>query len=368
MENLETKTIEGVEIFAAGTWNGDLYTEKDLDAMVDAFEKTRKTIKPFLKLGHNEKQTILAKDGLPAAGWVENLRKVGNKLVCDFVGVPKAIYELIRAQAYRKVSAEIFWNFALDGEKYPYLLKAVALLGADTPAVASLDDIISLYAKGEPALAYNADGVEVKTYEVISQEEEMEKQIQELQEKLAAVEKLFTEEQAKTAAITAEKDTLTAEKDALAKQAEALTGEVTAEKAKTEEAVTKYNSLMEASRLAEIEGKIDELIAAKKILPAQKETLFAIVKSIPVESKYSVDGAEVGLGELVLKFAEMNTPANLPTEPKANNAKPEEKSADDALDEAVKKFMAEHKVGYRQAYAAITHEMRVKAAEGKSEE
>ena len=57
MENL--KTIEGVEIFSAGIWNGDEYTEQCLDDIVHAFNKTSTRIRPALKLGHTKDQTLI---------------------------------------------------------------------------------------------------------------------------------------------------------------------------------------------------------------------------------------------------------------------------------------------------------------------
>lgn len=361
MKQLETKSIEGVEIFAAGTWNGDIYTEEDLDKMVLAFAKTKDKIKPFLKLGHNEMQSMLEADGLPAAGWVQNLRKVGTKLVADFVGVPKAIYELIKAGSYRTVSSEIYWNFGLDGEKYPYLLKAVALLGADIPAVSTLKDIMSLYAKGEPALAYDAKGIEVKTYEVITEDIKMEKELNELREKLAETEKLFADEKV---AFATEKETLTKSIDEMKTKCEEL-------QAKCDEWGKKYSAIEEEKHTAEINAKIDALINDKKVMPAQKEMLFTLIKNMPREAKYSVDGKEETLETLVLKFAESNTPVNMPTEPKADGSLPEEKKFDnpsDALDAAINKYMAEHKTSYTKAYEAITLEARLKAAEVKTED
>jgi len=81
-------TIENVEIFRAGTWNGDKYTIKDLDDIVEAFDSVG--FKPPVKLGHAEKS------GDPAYGWVNSIRRVGDKLVADFIDVPKAIFEAIR--------------------------------------------------------------------------------------------------------------------------------------------------------------------------------------------------------------------------------------------------------------------------------
>jgi len=367
-KELETCELKDIEIFSAGTWNGDIYTEQDIESLVSAFEKTKEKVKPFLKLGHNNSQELLESDGLPAAGWISGLRKVGEKLVADFIGVPKAIYELITAGAYRTVSSEIYWNFGLDGEKYPYLLKAVALLGADIPAVSNLKDIMSLYAKGEPALAYDATGIEVKTYEVkITEDKEMEKELEMLREKLANSEKLFADEKAAYAI----------EKEGLTKSFEEMKGKCDEMKLKCDDLTMKcdewgkkYSIIAEEKRTSEINNKIDELISAKKVLPAQKEALFALLKNIPKEAKYTADGKEESLDELVVKFAEAYQPVSLPEKPEANGKQPEKKefnSADDELHCAINKYMADNKVSYTKAYEAITRERRTKAAEGKTE-
>jgi hypothetical protein len=140
--------IRNVEIFSSGTWNGHEITDQDLDLMVDAFNKTSAKVRPHLKLGHKE-QKILQADGLPAAGWIANLRKRGSKLIADFTDVPNKIFELINKKAYRKVSAEVFSNLEILGEKFPRMLGAVALLGADTPGVMNLDDILAWYTNQE---------------------------------------------------------------------------------------------------------------------------------------------------------------------------------------------------------------------------
>lgn len=164
-----TKDINGVEIFASGTWNGDAYTDKDLDTLVNAFKATKDSLKPYLKLGHSEDQTLLAEDSLPAAGWVKNIYRVGHKLLADFCDIPNKIADLIKARAYKRVSSEIFVNVNVNGKKYPYALKAVALLGGETPAVQTLDDIHALYALDEGVLAY-ATQAEVRAYQMDSAE------------------------------------------------------------------------------------------------------------------------------------------------------------------------------------------------------
>ena len=84
-----TKSINGVEIFSTGIWNNNTITLEILEDIVSAFKATSKTLRPFLKIGHNEEQEFLQKDGLPAAGWINNLYIKGNKLLADFIDIPK---------------------------------------------------------------------------------------------------------------------------------------------------------------------------------------------------------------------------------------------------------------------------------------
>lgn len=152
---LKTRTIPAVEIFAVGTHNGQQYTEADLDAMVSAFNELRNDggqgYSPPIKLDHTDKQPQLGDvpaDGGPAFGWVDNLRREGEKLVADFMAVPEKLAELIDAGAYRGRSAEVWHNLKLGAKTYSRALKAVALLGVAMPAVRTLADITKLY--GEP--------------------------------------------------------------------------------------------------------------------------------------------------------------------------------------------------------------------------
>jgi hypothetical protein len=162
------KSIRGVEIFSVGTWNGDTYTQKDLDEMVRAFSETGKTLIPPLKLGHSKEQKILQSDGLPAAGWIGNLYAKGGKLIADFIDIPNKIYDLLMSKAYRKVSAEILWDAELNGKKFKRVLAAVALLGSDMPAVGNLSDILDVHAHAFAefikSYASDTDGLTIKAY------------------------------------------------------------------------------------------------------------------------------------------------------------------------------------------------------------
>lgn len=208
---METHKIHGVEIFSAGTWNGDEYSTEDLHEIVKAFDENKVGFRPFLKLGHDESQTLLQQDGYPAAGWVERIYVQGEKLMADFVDIPKKIFDLIKSKAYRKVSCEIYWNLKVNEKLYPKLLGAVALLGADNPGVMNLNDILGMYAKlisGETPKSYAAiapnfemqggSGME-KTEKEIKLELEVDAKAKELEAKEAEL-KAFAlrEEEAKS--------------------------------------------------------------------------------------------------------------------------------------------------------------------------
>lgn len=161
--------LRGVEIFASGTHNGDPYSEKDLDAMVEAFHAL--DFKPALRIGHaspgeNESET-------PAIGWVENLRREGNKLIADFVNIADEVMASINKKAFTRVSSEVFWNFERAGRKFSRVLKAVALLGVGIPGVAGLkpltpEQYAALFGSAA-AKAYTAD----LSYPTLKKEHEM---------------------------------------------------------------------------------------------------------------------------------------------------------------------------------------------------
>src|SRR5262249_18390565 len=137
------------EIFSVGTWNGDKYTAADLQAMVDAFDKVG--FEPPVKAGHEDGQEGTGVTqrlfGAPALGYIERLFVKGGKLLADIRDVPRRFADLIRKGAYRRVSAEIYWNYKDDNKRgvYPRVLKAVAFLGAEIPALTNLKAIESLF-------------------------------------------------------------------------------------------------------------------------------------------------------------------------------------------------------------------------------
>lgn len=136
--------LKGKEIFAVGKWNNIEFSAEDLDDIVANFDSLAEKHKVPLKFGHNNEQEIT--DGQPAIGWVEKIYRQGNKLLADFASVPNVVMEAIKKKLYRTVSVELLFNVDNKGSKYNHVLDAVAILGADQPAVHSLEDLDKLMA------------------------------------------------------------------------------------------------------------------------------------------------------------------------------------------------------------------------------
>lgn len=171
--------INGAEIFAVGTHNGLSFTEADLDAIVKSFTDLQKASRVPLKLGHDRG----VPDGQPAMGWVERIWRDGKKLFADFTDIPKLLFEAIGKRQYKQVSIELLKNYSQSGATFPWVLDAVALLGADIPAVKGLSDLKALQmASALPGVrfasraAFTSDSnFKVETFRMSDDTEELKK-------------------------------------------------------------------------------------------------------------------------------------------------------------------------------------------------
>jgi hypothetical protein len=195
--NKDSNAVRGVEIFAPGTHNGDQYSEQDLDDIVSSFAKL--DFRPALKIGHTKD-----KPGAPAYGWVTNLRKAGGKLVADFESMHDSVVQALRDKSYDRVSSEIYFNLKRGENTFRRALKAVALLGAEVPAVAGLTPLHKMefaesgfdsLAACEQELAVTKDAIIASLSERVSAMDELltekdqdMKTIKELKEARAALE------------------------------------------------------------------------------------------------------------------------------------------------------------------------------------
>jgi len=136
--------LKGREIFAVGVWNDIEFVEADLDDIVANFDKLKGKHSVPLKFGHDSDKHV--PDGQPAIGWISRVFKQGEKLFADFSDMPRTVFEAIKNKLYKTVSIELLFNVDSDGKKFNHVLDAVALLGADHPAVSSLADLDALLA------------------------------------------------------------------------------------------------------------------------------------------------------------------------------------------------------------------------------
>ncbi len=315
---METYNITGVEIFSSGVWNGDEYSLEDLQGMVEAFEKNKVAVRPFLKLGHDDDQKLIQNDGLPAAGWIDRLYILGEKLVADFSSIPKKIFDLISNKAYRKVSSEIYWNVQIGEQYYKHMLGAVALLGADTPAVMNLNDILGLYTKvnSEDKRSYEINFT-FKKETTVDEIEQIKKDYAKTQEDLKSNQ--------------AELDALRLQKEELEK---------------------KNLELVIESNKARIDKFTTELVSQKLASPAMKPFIEAI---LDVDKKeYSFNDKQLSKEEVISEMLKLFKAASEVNFLESSLVGVENKvDSDKETDEKIKQYALDHKISYGQAAKAV---------------
>lgn len=341
-----TYKINAVEIFSTGTWNGTRITTKDLDSMISAFEELKDGVRPFLKLGHTDKQKLAQNSGLPALGWITNLYRQGEKLLADFDYIPEKVFTLIQNRAYRKVSCEVYFNAEVDGKKYPAILFAVALLGAETPGVMNLEDILGTYQFEKLFEEFQNSGTldlysfenpnnlggEVMPAEKTEAELALEK---ELEAKKADFEKLDAEKKDFEAKLQAKDQELEQLKQFKA-QAEA----------------DKEAALKEAEAARE-EAFITELEAEKLSTPAMKEFVKELC-SREQKQEFSFGDKKMSRFEMikeVLKLAHEAGKVNFQESSFADKNKGASK--EDQMKEEIQKYMTDNKCDYATAYKQV---------------
>jgi len=165
------RTVSGVRVFAVGTWTDSKgverdWTEEDLDGLVKAFNAGVPGNVP-VKAGHTPDSfngSIAEKLGVPvelitgdiggkgqvALGRMATLERRGPLLFATFERVPDPIADLIDAGLFSTVSVEVEGPIG----EFPSALTAVALLGAEEPAVdvATLDRALVFGGKREAAM------------------------------------------------------------------------------------------------------------------------------------------------------------------------------------------------------------------------
>lgn len=160
-----TYTLSNVQILATGKFNASKggqveFTEADLAAIEADTNAHIGLLKPPVKLGHGE-QTF-PQGGAPAFGWLTGVKRVGRKMIATLSHVPEALVEAIRLGRYRTRSAEVIqnWTHPETGERCGMVVKALAFLGAEMPAIQTLDDLVKLEADSASAIEFAIDTTE----------------------------------------------------------------------------------------------------------------------------------------------------------------------------------------------------------------
>ena len=359
----ETHNIRGVEIFSIGEWNGDPYTSDDLDALVGSFKDTKPYLKPYLKLGHGEDQSLIRADELPNVGKVTAIYRIGDKLVADFERMPKKIFDLVAAGAYDRLSCEIYADAKINGKSHKLALKAIGILGGETPAVENLDDIKALYVNDGSVLAYEKENkLRVVLLDRSPKEGNMP---MECAEELKSARKELDDLKGKHMALEVEAKKFSDEAIALKVQAGELSKEneaLKSGKADLEKKFAAANAALEKvegeKRQAKAETKVAELINSKKLLPAQKEAFTALLLNAMASGvrKYRLGDKEVEKPEadILLEFIEKGG-AGLPTEESTEAGKSSKVNDLHSTEFAreVQKYADEHKVSFRDAHTAL---------------
>lgn len=311
----------GREIFAVGKWNGMDFTEADLDEIEKNFKQLKDVHKVPLKLGHNDEQPLT--DGQPAIGWVANVYRKGSKLLADFVDVPRTVYEAVKARLYRTVSVELLFDVDHKGTKFGHVLDAVALLGADHPAVNTLTDLDALLASrtsftGGRRFCFETIAGNVKSIET----EDIEMDQKELQKFVSeAVDTAVKPLKDQLEIVTKERDTFKTDLEKAVADKKAFEAEQRMQKIKaTRDSVTDL---------------LDSAVREKHLTPAMRE-IYA--KQIGVDDNDRV--LEINMDEVKIMCSANVLPINQDGKTKGNVETVEDAGAE--LTRLTKVFMAEH--------------------------
>lgn len=387
-ETMSFADLKDVEIFATGKWNGQDFTEADIDELINSYQEIGNKVKPYVKLGHTEDQKLLQADGLPSAGWISNLKKVGSKLLVDLNDVPKVIAELIKKRAYKRISAEIYKDYEAQPEEtgtgakiYKWVLRAIALLGADTPAVTNLQDIVALYSA-------ESGNRNVQRYEYSSDENNKEDSMtkEELQAKEDALNARAKELESQTEKLTKDKEDLVKLTSDANKKAEELdakekkfsklepilekfekTGdlekaatELLADKKQVAEDKKKYSELLINNRKQEIATFVDKLIADNKVLPKQKDMIEKLLLSADNSTevikftKEALFGLKEEMSMTDTLKALLNSYPNMGMLKEFSSSKTTSTDVAGERDELIQKYMKENSVKFGDAQIAIS--------------
>lgn len=286
------KTQLTVEIFAVGRWNGYEFTREDLISIADTFSKLGELHRVPLKFGHNDEQQMT--DGQPALGWVSEVWVEGDKLMAKFDSIPDVVMKAIKSRLYRNVSVELDCGVEHKGSQYPFVLSGVALLGADIPAVNTINDL-NHYLNQRAGFSAGRRAVFSAIAGKFNEgDDKVEKKLEELTATVNALSAKVETTAAANIALTRENETLKADLKKFS-DAEAVR-ETTEKKARID------------NKRAEVTALFEDAVKANAITPAQRTSFSKVLR---VEDDAAVEALDINtVKELVggsgFKFSKGN--------------------------------------------------------------
>lgn len=278
--------LDNVEIFATGRHQGSsevIISGRDLDDMVESFNNLsgEDGFKPVLKLGHEDAQKYFGqKKGSPNLGFVEKIWREGEKVLANFANVPDAVVDLISKGRYNSVSIEMYPRAEYEGKVFSNVLTAVALLGAELPAVKGLKELAaSLFSE-----KFEGDILVLTKFDEGDMPATYTKE--QLDELVAA-------------AVAKVKDSAKAEFDAKVSDADVKVAEALKAKKAAEAALKEFE---QSAREREAASIIDGAIKEGKLVPAQRDMALAFALSLGGKVKFGDE--EKASSELFKQFIE----------------------------------------------------------------
>jgi hypothetical protein len=287
--------LKGVEVMRTGTFRPSgaggrsiTITDDDLQSMVNNFNELEVIggFTPMLKLGHADAQKFMGqKDGAPNLGIIKKLVKEGSIVLANFSHVPDAVVDLIKRKRFTSVSVEIIPRLEFEGKVFANVLTAVALLGAQLPAVKGLKDLASTLFTQVDVTEPNVEGLDVWTFN--TENDDM-------------ADAKYTQEQLDTLIEAAVAKAVKEAELGFAEAQKGLTAEIDDLKGKVQSAQDNLRQFEDDVRKSDAVTLVDKAIETGKILPKQKDAAVAFAMNLGGKVKFA-DG-ERTMADLFAEF------------------------------------------------------------------
>lgn len=271
----EGKLLKNVEIFKAGTYKGVEFKSSALDKMVANFHY----LKAFNKFPNVPVRAdhpsfwgegdVIDKVG----GYIEDLKKVGTKLVADFRITNESMWNKIQEGTYISRSAEIGTYDDNDGVIYSPILFGVAWV--DIPAVEGLSPKFSFSKESINLIKLNEINQMPKEKIDLSKQTEVQEPESKKEEEIVTPVEIEVEEKKEEVVVPPSKEEEKPAKTELDKHDKVETESLSFAKQFPKEAEE-----LEKYRVEVLKNFFDKLVSTGKLMPASKDKCLAFAQTL----------------------------------------------------------------------------------------